>query len=302
MPTGPSTQLAQLNIAKLVAPLDDPRLADFSGNLDRINALAESSDGFVWRLKGDGNDATSLRVFPDPTIIVNMSVWRDRESLRAFTYASDHTVFLRRRREFFVPMETAGLVLWHVRAGHEPTLGECRARIEHLDRHGSGSFAFLFRDRPAELVIERCHVDETNVTAMFNELDREVVSRNPSEMHDMTLAAEDVAPGNGGLYLMFVAGEPAGCGAIRRVEGNVGELRRMFVRPPFRGSGLGAAMVSHLCGTARDLGIGRVVLETDTRQPDAQQRYERAGFNKTTSYGPNRDRPYASFYAKDLGE
>jgi heme-degrading monooxygenase HmoA len=138
--------LAQLNISKLVAPLDSPQLVDFVANLDRINALAESSPGFVWRLTGDGNDATSLRPFPDPNVIVNMSVWESKEALAAFTYKSDHTAIVRRRREWFVAAEEAMVVLWHVPIGHQPSLEEARERLEHLRTHGPTAFAFTFRD------------------------------------------------------------------------------------------------------------------------------------------------------------
>jgi heme-degrading monooxygenase HmoA len=142
----PVFHLAQLNIAKLVAPIDSPELADFVENLDRINALGESSPGFVWRLTGDGNDATSLRPFPDPDIIVNMTVWESKEALHAFTYKSDHTAFIRRRREWFVATDEAMVVLWHIPVGHEPSLEEARERLNHLRTHGSTEFAFTFRD------------------------------------------------------------------------------------------------------------------------------------------------------------
>src|SRR5690348_14417765 len=92
--------LAQINVGRLLAPIDSPEIKDFVDNLDRINELAESSEGFVWRLKGEGNDATSLRPFGDD-IIVNMSVWRDVDSLRNFVYKSAHTPIMKRRREWF---------------------------------------------------------------------------------------------------------------------------------------------------------------------------------------------------------
>jgi len=136
-------QLAQLNIGTLKAPLDSPELKDFVDNLDRINALAEGSPGFVWRLKGDGNDATSLRPFGDD-IIVNMSTWRDVDSLRNFTYKSVHTEILRRKREWFTRMSDAYLALWWVPEGHEPTVAEAAAKLEHLRKHGATAEAFTF--------------------------------------------------------------------------------------------------------------------------------------------------------------
>jgi hypothetical protein len=136
-------QLAQLNIAALKAPLDSPQLKDFVDNLDRINDLAEKSPGFVWRLKGEGNDATSLRPLGD-NIIINMSVWRDVESLRNYVYQSAHTEILRRKREWFTRMAEAPFALWWVPEGHEPTIAEAVARLEHLRKHGPTAEAFNF--------------------------------------------------------------------------------------------------------------------------------------------------------------
>lgn len=136
-------QLAQINIAELLAPLDSPTLADFVGNLDRFNALAEGSDGFVWRLVGDGNDATSLRPFGE-NIIVNMSVWRDVEALRNFTYRTAHVEIMKRRREWFTRMGKAYLCLWWVPEGHRPTVAEAAARLERLQESGPTPEAFTF--------------------------------------------------------------------------------------------------------------------------------------------------------------
>jgi len=136
-------QLAQLNIAVLKAPLDSPELKDFVDNLDRINALAEASPGFVWRLKGDGNDATSLRPLGE-NIIVNMSVWRDVDSLRNYVYQSAHIEILRRKREWFTRMAEAPFALWWIPQGHEPTISEAVARLEHLRKHGATAEAFSF--------------------------------------------------------------------------------------------------------------------------------------------------------------
>jgi hypothetical protein len=136
-------QLAQLNIGELKAPLDSPELKDFVDNLDRINALAEASPGFVWRLKGDGNDATSLRPLGDK-IIVNMSVWRDVNALRDYVYKSAHVEIMKRRREFFSRMSNAYLALWWVPAGHQPTVAEAVAKLEHLREHGPSAEVFTF--------------------------------------------------------------------------------------------------------------------------------------------------------------
>lgn len=136
-------QLAQLNIAALKAPIDSPELKDFVDNLDRINALAESSPGFAWRLKGDGNDATSLRPLGD-NIIVNMSVWDDVEGLRNFVYQTAHVEILRRKREWFTRMAESYMVLWWVPKGHQPTVAEAAAKLTQLRQHGPSREAFTF--------------------------------------------------------------------------------------------------------------------------------------------------------------
>ena len=135
-------QIAELNVAELKAPLDSPMLKDFVDNLDRINALADSSPGFVWRLMGDGNDATALRPMGD-RIIVNFSVWRDVDSLRNYVYKSVHVEILKRKREWFERM-TMPHVLWWVPAGYIPTVAEAVARLELLRSKGPSPDAFHF--------------------------------------------------------------------------------------------------------------------------------------------------------------
>ncbi len=141
-----SYQLAQLNIAKMRFPLESHKMADFVNNLDRINALADSSDGFVWRLQGDGNDATSLRPFEDDFTIVNMSVWENLENLKNYVYQSAHTDIFKRRAEWFEKVSEAMVVMWWIPTGHVPTVTESKERLEHLRLNGSSEFAFSFRE------------------------------------------------------------------------------------------------------------------------------------------------------------
>ncbi len=136
-------ELAQLNIAHLKAPLDSPTLADFAANLERINRLADTADGFRWRLQTEDGDATSLRPFGED-VIVNMSVWRDLEALRRFVYDSAHTSFLKRRREWFSQASQAYAVLWWVAPGHRPSLAEAADRLGQLRQHGPSATAFTF--------------------------------------------------------------------------------------------------------------------------------------------------------------
>ena len=139
--------LAQLNIGRLRAPTDDPLVAEFMAALDPINALAERSPGFVWRFQTEEGNATAERPFDDDEILVNFSTWENVEALAAYVYRSDHTVFLRRRRDWFERMEGVFQVLWWVPAGHRPTVDEAIARLEHLRLHGPTAHAFTFRRR-----------------------------------------------------------------------------------------------------------------------------------------------------------
>ena len=139
--------LAQINIARLAAPAGDPQVAPFFAALDRINALAEASRGFVWRLKGEGNDATDLQATPDPQLIVNMSVWTDAESLFDFVYRSAHTPVMARRRDWFDRLEGVYQALWWLPAGAVPSLEDGLARLWRIDRYGPSPQAFTFKTR-----------------------------------------------------------------------------------------------------------------------------------------------------------
>ncbi len=139
------SQLAQFNIARMRAPIDDPLMEGFRSQLDRINAMADASPGFVWRLQTDAGDATAVRAYPDPLVIVNMSVWESLEALQGYVYRSPHQGPLRDRRQWFEAAEGPILVLWWVSAGHLPTVEEAMEKLEHLRRHGPGPLAFTFR-------------------------------------------------------------------------------------------------------------------------------------------------------------
>ena len=135
-------QLAELNVAELKAPLDSPQLKDFVDNLDRINELAENTPGFVWRLQGEGNDATELRPMGEK-IIVNYSIWRDVDTLKEFVYKTAHVEILKRKREWFERMRL-NYVLWWVPAGHVPTVQEAVEKLELLRSKGPSADAFHF--------------------------------------------------------------------------------------------------------------------------------------------------------------
>jgi hypothetical protein len=137
-------ELAQLNIALMKEPLESPGMADFVANLERINALAESSPGFVWRLKTDEGDATALRPLGDSTL-VNMSVWENVAALNEYVYKSAHVEIMRRRKEWFERMREASIVLWWVPRGHRPSVAQAIERLELLRTQGPTADAFTFR-------------------------------------------------------------------------------------------------------------------------------------------------------------
>jgi hypothetical protein len=138
-------ELAQLNIGIIKGPMDSPVMADFAANLERINALAERSSGFVWRLQTEEGDATAVRPFEDENMLVNMSVWRDVESLNRYVYSSAHVELMRRRREWFERMHEAFLVLWWVPKDYRPRIVEAVAKLEVLRANGPTAEAFTFR-------------------------------------------------------------------------------------------------------------------------------------------------------------
>lgn len=136
--------LAQINIARLLAPIDDPRIAEFVAQLEPINALADKAPGFVWRLQSGSGNATDIAYNDDPFVIVNMSVWESVEALREFAYKSDHMKVFRDRPKWFEKMEKPSYCLWWVPVGHIPTVSEGRERLEHYQTHGATPYSFWF--------------------------------------------------------------------------------------------------------------------------------------------------------------
>ncbi len=137
--------LAQLNIARFRLPQDHPQNADFINNLDRVNAIAENQEGFIWRFTGDGNDALDVQAFDDPNIASNMSLWANIESLSAFVYRNkEHREIMRRRSEWFDKIDFY-LVLWWVKQGHVPSLKEAIERLALLETLGPSPEAFNFK-------------------------------------------------------------------------------------------------------------------------------------------------------------
>jgi len=134
-------QLAQFNIARVRYPLEDPRMAEFVENVERVNGLAEKIPGFVCRLQDESGHAMNMRVYDDPTILPNLTVWENVEALERFVWQTLHQRFFVRREEWFAPIKTT-LVLWWIPAGHRPEMAEGVARLDHLIAHGPSEHAF----------------------------------------------------------------------------------------------------------------------------------------------------------------
>ena len=137
--------LAQVNIAQMLAPLSDPVMAEFVAQLDSINALADASPGFIWRLQSSSGNATDMRAYEDERSIVNLSVWESLEALTAYVYASAHRPVMRDRRRWFARYEGPYMALWWVPRHHLPGVVEAKERLEHLHAQGPTPFAFTFK-------------------------------------------------------------------------------------------------------------------------------------------------------------
>ncbi|MEZ8111748.1 DUF3291 domain-containing protein [Vibrio splendidus] len=138
-------KLAQLNIALAKYPLDAPEIKEFVDNLELVNGIAESSEGFVWRLKDESGDATNIQAFDDPNMIVNMSVWDSVDSLKNFMFRTHHRDFMRRKGDWFHRLPEDTYVLWWIEEDHIPTLEEAIERLEHLREIGDTPYAFTFK-------------------------------------------------------------------------------------------------------------------------------------------------------------
>ena len=141
--------LAQFNISRNRYPLEDPRMKEFLDNVERVHRAAEQIDGFIWRLHDETGHAMNIRVYDDPEILPNLTVWRDVESLERFVWQTLHKRMYKRRDEWFAPIEGAKLVLWWIPEGHRPPMTEGVERLDYLRKHGPSDHAFGWDRLPA---------------------------------------------------------------------------------------------------------------------------------------------------------
>ncbi len=142
--------LAQANVAYMLAPAGDPRLADYMSRLDEINQLADTSPGFVWRYLTDSRDPAQ-REFPDPLVLFNMSVWESIDALHAYTYRTTHSEVYAARRRWFSDVKAVvgghALAMWWIPAGERPTVADAKARLAAITADGPTEYAFTFKKR-----------------------------------------------------------------------------------------------------------------------------------------------------------
>ena len=139
--------LAQINIAQMKDTMESDLMSDFVANLDEVNELAEASEGFIWRLKGDDNNAMAIRVFEDDFLIINMSVWKDVDSLHNFVYSGKHLEVYRRKKEWFHKMNNMHMAMWYIPENHIPTPEEAKAKLAYINENGESPQAFTFKSR-----------------------------------------------------------------------------------------------------------------------------------------------------------
>lgn len=148
--------LAEFNIARINYPLDDPRMAEFVDNVDRVHRVADQIPGFVWRLHDDSGHAMNIRVYDDPRILPNLTVWENEEALERFVWQTVHSRFFARREEWFEKIEMP-LVLWWIPEGHRPSMDEGVERLDHLKEHGPSDYAFGWQQLPGAKHWKKAH-------------------------------------------------------------------------------------------------------------------------------------------------
>ncbi|HEY4607974.1 MAG TPA: GNAT family N-acetyltransferase [Ilumatobacteraceae bacterium] len=250
--------LAQLNIATLRHPMDDPRTAGFADGLPIVNSAGDESPGFVWRLQSDTGNATDIQVFEDPLVIVNLTVWTSIEALKAFAFRGVHREFFRRRAEWFVEGSTR-TALWWISAADRPTTGDAKRRLDFVEAFGASPYTFQFGQVHPVLTMRRASADEAGVRRLMS----------------LQTSADDRPTAEDCVVVAEINGEPAAFGWYRTVGSTVAEIQRIHVPLPARAMRIGAAIVAELESAAQAAGLQRLRLETVPKQLEA---YERFGF------------------------
>ena len=239
--------LAQLNIATLRHPMDDPRTADFAAGLPTVNGAGEQAPGFVWRLQSDGGNATDIQVFDDPLMIVNLTVWTSLDALKAFAFRGIHREFFRRRVEWFVEGSTR-TALWWIPATVLPTTDDAKLRLDFIESFGASPFAFQMGQVHRALVMRRASAADADVRYLVSQDHHDGPTDN-----DCVVVAE-------------VDDHPAAVGWYRTVDATTAKIERIHVPLAARGMRIGAAIAAELESAARAAGMQQLRLDTVPKQ------------------------------------
>ncbi|HZX56600.1 MAG TPA: DUF3291 domain-containing protein, partial [Ilumatobacteraceae bacterium] len=204
--------LAQLNIATLRHPMDDPRTAGFADGLPIVNSAGDESPGFVWRLQSDTGNATDIQVFEDPLVIVSLTVWTSIEALKAFAFRGVHREFFRRRAEWFVEGSTR-TALWWISAGDRPSTGDAKRRLDFVEAFGASPYTFQFGQVHPVLTMRRASADEAGVRRLMS----------------LQTSADDRPTAEDCVVVAEINGEPAAFGWSRTVGSTVAKIQRIHV-------------------------------------------------------------------------
>jgi GNAT superfamily N-acetyltransferase len=264
-----SRHLAQLNIARLRHPIDDPRIADFVDALPTVNGAGEQSPGYVWRLQSEGGDATDIRVFDDALIIVNLPVWQSLADLKAFAYRGLHRDFFRRRSEWFVD-GASRTALWWLPATTLPTTDDAKGRLDFIDAFGPSPYAFEMGQNHPPLVVRQVDAGDAVVEPL---------------LADMTWHPKQVLGDDHAFVIAELDDRAAACGGYRRLDHSTAELTRMHVTEAARGLRVGAALVAELAAIAGRAGAERLLFETGPRNLPSLPLYEKYGFRRIERWG-----------------
>ena len=253
--------LAQLNIATLRHPLDDPRTADFVEALPTVNGAGEQSPGFVWRLQSDAGDATDIRVFDDPLIIVNLTVWESLDHLRAFAFRGLHRDYLRRRSEWFVEGSTR-TAFWWLPSTQLPNTDDAKRRLEFFEAFGPSPYAFRMGQSHPALVTYGVSPDDDRVQRLM----LQVSDRREQGLGDPQ-----------GVVVGEIDDVAETFGTYRGVDGETAHIDLIHVSRGARGMRLGAAIVAEIEAAAVTAGFQRLRLHTVPAQVDP---YGKFGFRQ----------------------
>jgi GNAT superfamily N-acetyltransferase len=253
--------LAQLNIATLRYPLDDPRAADFVEALSTVNGAGEQSPGFVWRLQSDAGDATDIQVFDDPLIIVNLTVWESVDHLKAFAFRGLHRDYLRRRSEWFVEGSTR-TALWWLPSTQLPNTDDAKRRLEFFEAFGPSPYAFRMGQTHPTLVTYSVSPDDGRVEQLM----LQVSDRREQGLGDPQ-----------GVVVGEIDDVAETFGTFRRVDDETAHIDRIHVSRAARGMRLGAAIVAEIEAAAETAGFRRLRLHTVPAQAGP---YENFGFRR----------------------